>query len=194
LSCINTILIPAAVASRENFPISHRIPYTFSLGVSIHEPDGRIPLDGISPHRRSRSRYATSNSHPEYIFPPFICFFPPCSSFYFSPSSLCSSFPFASSHFPPLAPVFPFIAFPRFPARRLARRAPLILPFRIALLCIISIAAGRPEVHIPYRMLVGSSYTYWMYACSHMNALMRSVREESDSRGGGGRGEARVYC
>lgn len=43
----------------------------------------------------------------------------------------------------------------------------------ISLLCIISIAAGRPEVHIPYRMLVvGSSYTYWTYTCLHVGALM----------------------
>lgn len=102
-----------------------------------------------SASRGSFTRDATCNSHSEYIFPP---------SIYFSLSSFPLSFvtfSFASSHFLAASPTHEFFLLACFHSFLLDAelRSPLILLPCIALLCIISIAAERPEVHIPYRML-----------------------------------------
>lgn len=142
------------------------------------------------------------NSRFEYTFPfihLFLRFLFLSSLSLFFPLSLSisiSRFLFFRFHFLFSAVrVFPFSVFPRFlldtrhslcpfplslslfspspPPCPLLRSSYSSISHGISLLCIISIAAGRPEVHIPYRMLVvGSSYTYWTYTCLHVGALM----------------------
>jgi len=202
MSCINTILIPAAIPRKSLRPSAPRLaslrlplpplaPFHACARVLVRCVNARTgwPTSSSASSRESliRRSGATCYSHSGYTFPPSIysCLFSPVASR--SPSfslslslSLCLSLCLCLSLSLLLARVFPFSAFP---ARRSAPcAAPLILLSRIALLCIISIAAGRPEVHIPYGTLVGLSYTYWMYACLHVGALMRSERKVS--RGG----------
>lgn len=94
-----------------------------------------------------------------------------------SPPSNSLSLPLIFSPLPPTHEFFLLACFHSFlPDAELC--APLILLPCIALLCIISIAADR-ETGGTYTLphaLVGSSYTYWMYACLHVDALMWSVR------------------
>lgn len=62
LSCINTILTPAvAVKISRLFPPSLRtLPYTFSLGVSIHGSDGH---SGCTTRESTHSTVATCNAY-----------------------------------------------------------------------------------------------------------------------------------
>lgn len=139
------------------------------------------------------SQLATRNSqltlfrHP-FIFP--FSFFAPLSLSHPPPAvtrfRLLSFSPFSSPEF------FLLVRFP--PDTRL--RTPLILLCRIALLCIISIAAGRPEVHIPLphacRFLI-----YILDVCVLTRGCINVERERKVSRGdgrkeGARRGEAKV--
>lgn len=166
---------------------SHPSLHTLSLGVSIHGSDGH---SGALRHE-SLTRSTTRNSqltlfrHP-FAFP--FSFFAPLS---LSPPPAVTRFrllsfsPFSSPEF------FLLVRFP--PDTRL--RTPLILLCRIALLCIISIAAGRPEVHIPLphtcRFLI-----YILDVCVLTRGCINVERERKVSRGmeGARRGEARQKC
>lgn len=165
---------------------SHPSLHTLSLGVSIHG-FGR-PQRHAAPRESTRSTTRNSRTH---AFPPSIYFFP---FSFFVPLSLSpppavtrfrllSFSPFSSPEF------FLLVRFP--PDTRL--RTPLILLCRIALLCIISIAAGRPEVHIPLphacRFLI-----YILDVCVLTRGCINVERERKVSRwmeGRKERGEAR---
>jgi len=138
------------------------------------------------PQRLWESTHPTVATHffAIHLFFPF-SFFVYFSSFSFSSYRSLFS-PFSSIEFFLLAH---FYGFP--PDARL--RVPLILLCRIALLCIISIAAGRPEVHIPLpharRFLI-----YILDVCMLTRGRINAERERKVSQGVGRkkRGEARV--
>lgn len=170
---------------------SHPSLHTLSLGVSIHG-FGRPQWHAVchesltrSTTRQLATRELTLFRHP-FIFP--FSFFVPLSLSLSPPPAvtrfrLLSFSPFSSPEF------FLLVRLP--PDTRL--RTPLILLCRIALLCIISIAAGRPEVHIPLphacRFLI-----YILDVCVLTRGCINVERERKVSRwmeGRKERGEAR---
>lgn len=170
---------------------SHPSLHILSLGVSIHGSDGHsgtLRHESLTRSTTRDSRLAAHAFPPSHLFFPF-SFFAPLSP---SPPPAVTRFrllpfsPFSSPEF------FLLVRFP--PDTRL--RAPLILPCRIALLCIISIAAGRPEIHIPLphacRFLI-----YILDVCVLTRGCINVERERKVSRGdgrkeGARRGEAKV--
>lgn len=163
---------------------SHPSLHTLSLGVSIHGSDGHSGTlrHGSLTRSTTRNSQLTLFRHP-LIFP--FSFFAPLS---LSPPPAVTRFrllPFSPLSSPEF---FLLVRFP--PDTRL--RAPLILLCRIALLCIISIAAGRPEIHIPLphacRFLI-----YILDVCVLTRGCINVERERKVSRGGWkeGRSEAR---
>lgn len=170
---------------------SHPSLHTLSLGVSIHG-FGRPQWHAVRHESLTRSttrQLATRELallRRPFIFFPFLSSFPPSLS---PPPAVTRRFrllsfsPFSSPEF------FLLVRFP--PDTRL--RTPLILLCRIALLCIISIAAGRPEVHIPLphacRFLI-----YILDVCVLTRGCINVERERKVSRrmvGRKERGEAR---
>jgi len=126
-----------------------------------------------SASRGSFTRDATCNSHSEYIFPP---------SIYFSLSSFPLSFvtfSFASSHFLAASPTHEFFLLARFHSFLLDARASLSsyspTLYSAALHNFYRCRETGGTYTLPHA-LVDSSYTYWMYACLHVDALMWSVR------------------
>lgn len=171
---------------------SHPSLHTLSLGVSIHGfghgHSGTLRHEESTRSTTRNSRLASSRFSAIHLFFPFSFFVPPS----LSPPPAVTRFrllsfsPFSSPDF------FLLVRFP--PDTRL--RTPLILLCRIALLCIISIAAGRPEVHIPLphacRFLI-----YILDVCVLTRGCINVERERKVSRGMVGRkerGEARQKC
>lgn len=178
MSCINTILIsavPCAAKISTRFPsypfLCHGLLGALSLGVSIIH--GRTTHR--HPHREGSLIHSRCNLQLTlriHTFPPSIYF----SLFSFPRSNLRRILFRFLSFSPRFSYTHEFFLLARFhsflPDAKLG--ASLILLPCIALLCIISIAAGREtgDTYTLPHALVGSSYTYWMYACLHVDALM----------------------
>lgn len=183
---------------RENFSSLYALPSHRSLHTLVRCVNTQIGWPVVC-HSASADSLDSRNLQLILFRRPLI-FFPFLSSFLFlllrasrSRFRLLSFSPFSSGEF------FLLARFHSFPLD--AQLASLILLCRIALLCIISIAAGRPEVHIPLphacRFLI-----YILDVCVLTRGRINVQRERKVSRGGVGgwgggdgkkkRGEARV--
>lgn len=171
LPCINTILISAVfvpcaakISARSSSCPSFTMISVLSLGVSIIHGDHT----GISITRLIHSR-CNLQLVLRIHFSAIHLFFP------FFLSSLLRRILFRFLSFSRRfsdSRVFPFSAFPQFPTRRrasLSSYSPTL--YSAALHNFYRCRETGGTYTLPHA-LVDSSYTYWMYACLHVDALM----------------------
>lgn len=168
LPCINTILISAVfvpcaakISARSSSCPSFTMISVLSLGVSIiHGPHWHQHHETHSLEMQLALRIHFSAIHLFFLF--FLSSLLRHILFRFLSFSRC----FSDSR------VFPFSAFPQFPARRrasLSSYSPTL--YSAALHNFYRCRETGGTYTLPHA-LVDSSYTYWMYACLHVDALM----------------------